>query len=299
MVVYSRILVARGGAIGDFVLTMPVFAALKETYPEASIECLSPSGYGELVESVGLVDAWKNLDDRAWASFFVSNGDLDDEMAKWVSQFDLIVSFLYDPEEAWVNNIRRICSARFIQGCARPSDSGNQPATITLLSVLEEIGIRGADPLPRITIDTNGSDCYDLAVHPGSGSESKNWPIENWIELLSIWLDRNSGNLLVLGGEAEEKKMTQLKEIIDSCRVNFALNRSLVSVASSLSNSRFFLGHDSGITHLAAALGVPALVLWGSSNRCVWSPQHKHVRLMALNEGGIVVSPSTVLDQIG
>ena len=299
MAVYSRILVARGGAIGDFILTTPVFSALKETYPTASIECLSPSGYGELAKSVGLVDACKNLDDRVWASFFVLNGDLDDETAKWISQFDLIVSFLYDPEETWVNNIRRTSSARFIQGCARPSDGGNQPASITLLSVLEEIGIREADPLPKITIDANGSDSYDLVVHPGSGSELKNWPIENWIELLRAWLDRNSGRLLILGGEAEEKKMTQLRATINSTRVSFALNRSLVSIASLLGNSRFFMGHDSGITHLAAAIGMPVLILWGPSNMHVWSPQHKNVWLMGLKKGGNVVSPSTVLGQIG
>ncbi|HBU60617.1 MAG TPA: hypothetical protein DEB48_12320, partial [Verrucomicrobiales bacterium] len=68
---------------------------------------------------------------------------------------------------------------------------------------------------------------------------------------------------------------------------------------SLLGNSRFFLGHDSGITHLAAAIGMPVLILWGPSNMHVWSPQHKNVRLMGLKKGGNVVSPSTVLGQIG
>ena len=280
MVKFGRILVARGGAIGDFILTLPVFSALREAYPEATIGCLSPSGRGEMALAAGLADELSNLDGRQWAGFFVSGGDLDPEMVKWLSQFELIISFLHDSKEVWANNIRRSCSARLIQGCARPSDEDNRPASIILLSALEEIGISDADPLPRIEMDAAKSDCFDLAVHPGSGSELKNWPIDKWCEFFDVWLLNNPGRILVVGGEAETEKMNRIKQVMDSSPVDYLENESLPEVARGLKSSRVFVGHDSGITHLATALGVPSVVLWGPSNRAVWSPQHKNVRVV-------------------
>ena len=295
MVKFGRILVARGGAIGDFILTLPVFSALREAYPEATIGCLSPSGHGEMALAAGLADELSNLDGRQWAGFFVSGGDLDPEMVKWLSQFELIISFLHDSKEVWANNIRRSCSARLIQGCARPSDEDNRPASIILLSALEEIGISDADPLPRIEMDAAKSDCFDLAVHPGSGSELKNWPIDKWCEFFDVWLLDNPGRILVVGGEAETGKMSRIKQVIDPAQADFLENVSLPEVARGLKSSRIFIGHDSGISHLATALGVPSVILWGSTNRAVWGPQHQHVRF--IQSGGTMdsITPDVVL----
>ena len=295
MEIFGRILVVRGGAIGDFILTLPVFDALREAYPNALVECLAPTGLKELVLTAGLADEFKSLDGREWAGFFVSGGDLDPEIVKWLSQFELIISFLHDSKEVWANNVRKICSARLLQGCARPSDENNQPASIVLLSALEEIGIYEADPLPRVEMDAAQADCFDLAIHPGSGSELKNWPIDKWSEFLDIWLLNNSGRILVVGGEAETGKMNRIRQTMDSGQIDYLLDQPLSEVALSLKSSRVFVGHDSGITHLAIALGVPSIILWGSTNRTVWGPRHHHVRFIQSDATMDSITPAEVL----
>lgn len=295
MAKFGRILVVRGGAIGDFILTFPVFSALKEAYPEAAIGCLSSFANGDLTLAAGLVDEIQDLDGREWAGFFVFEGSLDPNMVKWLSQFDLVISFLHDPDQVWAGNIKRICSGRLIQGCARPSDENNCPASILLLSALEEIGISDADPLPRIDMDVANSDCFDLAVHPGSGSELKNWSIDKWAEFLDFWMMSNPGRVLVVGGEAETGKMNRIRQVMDSGQIDYLLDQPLSEVALSLKSSRVFVGHDSGITHLATALGVPSIILWGSTNRSVWGPQHQHVRFIQSDVTMDSITPADVL----
>ena len=90
---FKRILIARGGAIGDFILTLPVFQALKASFPHATLGCLSPAGRGEIAQMAGLTDEIRNVDDRCWASFFVKNGELDGGVCNWLSSFDCIISY--------------------------------------------------------------------------------------------------------------------------------------------------------------------------------------------------------------
>jgi len=276
----DRILVVRGGAIGDFILTLPVFSSLRETFRSAVIGCLAPAGRGELAMAAGLADEIQDLGKREWAEFFVSDGDLDPERVKWLSQFDLVVSFLHDPRRVWANNLRRICSARLLEGCSRPSEEGRLHASKVLLSVLEEIGISRLNSLPQINVGAAGTGRYDLTVHPGSGSESKNWPVAKWCEFLSKWLEINRGRVLVVGGEAEIGKLDLIQKAVSSKQVDFLENVPLPELAQMLKCSRVFMGHDSGISHLSAALGVQSVILWGATNRIVWAPQHHHVRFI-------------------
>ena len=56
-----------------------------------------------------------------------------------------------------------------------------------------------------------------------------------------------------------------------------------------------FVGHDSGITHLAAALGVPCVVLWGETNRNIWQPPQNHVTVLRGGKGLKEISVDAVL----
>jgi ADP-heptose:LPS heptosyltransferase len=64
------------------------------------------------------------------------------------------------------------------------------------------------------------------------------------------------------------------------CVVEVAENLPLTDVAVRLSVCRFFIGHDSGITHLAAAVGLPGLVLWGESVEAVWRPRSERMHVL-------------------
>src|SRR5205807_8879566 len=106
-----------------------------------------------------------------------------------------------------------------------------------------------------------------VAFHSGSGSEAKNWPLENWIQLGDQLLNRKdfTGSLLIVSGEADQDRSQQLASIWKRPRVRFATNQPLPDLAAILENT-MFLGHDSGISHLAAAAGANCLLLFGPTD---------------------------------
>src|SRR5690606_14908067 len=137
-------------------------------------------------------------------------------------------------------------------------------ATSVFLEPLEQLAIFDADPVPKLAWPAAGSPPGRwLAAHPGSGSEKKNWPESKWGALLHRVVAETSANLLLAGGEAESDRVRRLAAALPPDRVRLAVNLPLSELAAALATARGFLGHDSGITHLASALGLPALVLWG------------------------------------
>ena len=125
-----------------------------------------------------------------------------------------------------------------------------------------------------------------VAFHPGSGSEQKNWPIENWLELGNRLLANFSGSLIAISGEADEPRMRRLASICQNPRVRLAKNLLLTDLAALLANT-IFLGHDSGISHLAAAAGARCILLFGPTDPAVWAPLSDKVRILRAPNGDL------------
>lgn len=273
----GKILVIRGGAIGDFILTLPVLSALRTHLPGARLEVLGYPHIASLAIAGGLADGMKPIDARPLAYFFARNGDLDFDLSRYFAGFAIIVSYLYDPDELFKTNIERISKAQFIQGPHRPEVTASLHAAKVFLKPLEKLAIFDSDPVPKLTVPRNeptgeqGSTPV-LALHPGSGSETKNWPEEKWAALIAELLDQTKARLLIVGGEAEGQRLERLATLVPPDRGQLLRNRPLAELASVLVSCDAFVGHDSGITHLAAAVGLPGAVLWANSNETIWHP---------------------------
>lgn len=282
----GRILVIRGGAIGDFILTLPVFAALRSHLPNAKLHVLGYNHVAQLALAGGLVDEVRPIESRALAGFFARNGSLTPELQEYFAGFAVIVSYLYDPDEFFQSNVARCSKAQFIAGPHRPDDTTKIHASDVLLKPLERLAIFGADPHPRLSLPPRVSSLTPrLAFHPGSGSERKNWPEANWAALLKHLTERTDANVLLVGGEAEGNRLERLAATLPASRVEMARNLPLTELAGQLSICTGFVGHDSGITHLAGALGLPGLVLWGETVREVWAPRSPGLQIMSSASG--------------
>ena len=284
----GKILVVRGGAIGDFVLTLPVFAALREQFPAAQIEVLGYPHIAGLARTGALVDEVRSIEARSLAPFFARSGILDQELQHYFGSFAIIISYLYDPDGIFHANVARCSKAQFIAGPHRPDERGSIPASEVFLRPLERLAIYGADTIPKLAVspkEPREPDTFLLAVHPGSGSPQKNWPEEKWLELLRRVAALPKVRLLLVGGEAELDRLARLHRELPNERTELVQNLSLVDLGSRLANCDLFVGHDSGITHLAAAVGTSALALWGESNLQVWAPQGSKAKVIRHHRG--------------
>jgi len=297
----GRILVIRGGAIGDFIVTLPVLTALRQQFPDTHIEVLGYPRIAELALAGGLVDAVRSIESRAFAGFFARGGPLDKGMEDYFAGFSIIVSFLYDPDEFFQENVKRSSSAHFVAGPHRPDETQAVHVCEALLKPLERFAIFGADAVPRLVFDevprrpTSGR---TVAAHPGSGSERKNWPEWRWQEFLVEFVKREDARLLLVGGEAESGKLQRLAKNLPPGRVELMENRPLPELAVRLRECDAFIGHDSGITHLAAALGLPGVVLWGESVATVWRPASPKMVLLTAPSGLSGIQVGSVLGQV-
>ncbi len=280
----GRILVIRGGAIGDFILTLPAIAALRNQFPEAHLEVLGYPHIAQLALAGGVVDRVQPIEARGLAGFFARNGTLDDITASYFARFDIIVSYLFDPDDIFKTNVALCSRGQFLQCPHRPDESARIHATQVFLKPLERLAIFDADPVPRLAINSQPSTINCLAIHPGSGSEKKNWPEQNWAALLRRVVAGTAANLLIVGGEAEGEKLERLANVLPEDRIEVARSLPLAELAVRLRSCAAFIGHDSGISHLAAALGVPTLALWGHTLEEIWRPQGE--RVVIVREAG-------------
>jgi ADP-heptose:LPS heptosyltransferase len=90
------------------------------------------------------------------------------------------------------------------------------------------------------------------------------------------WLKRERhAELLIITGEAESAEARALAHLGTPAHA-----LPLRKLAAQLAQCRLFLGHDSGVSHLAAACGVPCVLLFGPTDPAMWAPPSPHVRVL-------------------
>jgi heptosyltransferase III len=283
----GRILVIRGGAIGDFILTLPAVAALRKQFPRTHLEVLGYPQAASLAKLAGYANEVRSIEARALAGFFARHGELDAALCSYFGGFHIILSYLYDPDLIFQSNVARATKAQFVVGPHRPNESENVHATEVFLRPLERLAIFGASATPRIPMELRRQQESSgmFAVHPGSGSEKKNWPEGRWEELLRTVAAETNWRVLLVGGEAEEERLQRLASLVPIERLRVARHLPLTELAERLAGCSAFLGHDSGITHLAAAVGLRGVALWGETNPEIWRPRSEQFELLRGPDG--------------
>ncbi len=281
-----RILVLRGGALGDFIVTLPALALLRRRWPLARLELAGNATAAQLAVNRGLLDAAHSQHEARWSALFGDEA-LPAEFAHWLASFDLVVNFWPDPDGDLRRRFPLHADQVFLTGDAMP---GSAPASAHYAAPLQSLGLAfagGADELwfPLSPLPPRASDRptappaqrTTLCVHPGSGSARKNWPTESWLALLASLADTSP--LLLILGEAELPRWSALASARFP-RATTLLQPPLEEVITHLSACRLFLGHDSGISHLAAACGAPCVLLFGPTDAMTWAPPAPRVQVL-------------------
>src|SRR5207244_4274683 len=154
----NRILAIRGGAIGDFILTLPALKALREAYPHAHLEILGYKHIAALAENRFYAEAVRSIEYGPLSSFFAKDSELPTELADYFASFDLIISYLYDPDRIFERNLRRCGVENLLHGPAKidpPTDgcavaNNSQHAARRLARPMQELGIQVLDLSAKI-----------------------------------------------------------------------------------------------------------------------------------------------------
>lgn len=313
----GKILFIRGGAVGDFILTLPAIRLVRDHLPEARIEVLGYPPTNRLAEATGLVDATRSMEYGPLASFFVPNGPLAEDLVTYFAGFSVVISYLYDPDGYFEENLRRAGVKTLFLGPHRVDETRrDEPAAAQLAKPLENLALYLEDLFITLTFDDPSTraahnavpEALDdslvwIALHPGSGSPRKNWSFEGWVETAAALAASDPAiRFLITNGEAEDAVIGQFLALLAQRGVphSRAPHLPLPVLGALLERCRLYLGHDSGISHLAASCGIPSVLLFGKTDPAIWAPRNPDVHVIAAPEGDLSrIRPEVVFETAG
>lgn len=264
-----KILVLRGGALGDFLVTLPALALLRRRWPAAHLSLVGNATAAALALDSRLLDRVHSQHESRWAALY-ADAPLPADFAAELATFDLILNFWPDPDHTLARHFHGLSAPIFLTSSALPTVA---PAAAHYCAPLRTLGLTTATVHHALATPAPGARL--VAVHAGSGSILKNWPLARWTELCTALTREHRADLLLITGEADPAAATALAPFGTP-----AHQRPLGELVSLLAQCRFFLGHDSGISHLAAACGVPCLLLFGPTDPALWAPPAPHVHVL-------------------
>ncbi len=303
-----RILVLRGGAIGDFIATLPALQALRSRWPEAYVELIGYPHIAELARLGGLVDRVDSLDRARIARLFAPGMELEESLREHIASFDFVLTYLSDPDRAAETHLR-LSGAPDVLHIA-PLPAAATQITDHLVKPLERLALYEAGAIPRLalcgTARAAGRDrlaalgvpAPPVALHAGSGSPRKNWPADRFLEVARRLRAAGDSVLFILG-EADEPLAPVIRGAAPALGAFVLHGCELVETAGVLSACAAYLGNDSGISHLAAALGLPALALFGPTDAAVWGPRGAHAAVLTAPDGDLAaLEVDTVMQEL-
>jgi len=297
----KSILVFRPGAIGDALLAFPVLKALREQYNGTHITLVGNAQVLPLAQAFGVAEQTFDFQDIQWSELFSSNGIRTSSLRNLLAQTDLAICWMRDPDGIIEHNLKISGVKHSIIAPGRPSAGTDLhiidylARTIGLPDVEEQfVAPSSWSPLNPSIKDTTAN--RFVAIHSGSGAVEKCWPTSRFAEVTRrIWEQNYS--VLLLAGPADTERMDDLLQQLPLPpkpeMLMVLAHAPLLEVARQLRQCSCYLGNDSGITHLAAMLGVPTVAIFGPTDPKIWRPVGPFVnvihepRLEALSEDDV------------
>ena len=285
------ILIVHPGALGDVLLAVPAIRSLSVKFPQHETVLIAAATASRLLSECGLVDDWIPLEGQACLGLFSETLSVPEELRSWLARCDVAVVWKEDKEgvlrslfqDFGVAQVRiqspfstelraRHQSNRFLETLGETAEDISLERTVQVSPSLLE---RGKDYLQAMRISPNQS---LVLVHPGSGSIHKCLAPRRMALLIEqLW--RGGMCPLVVEGPADQEAVDHALQFASKPPVVLR-DLDLSQLAGVLALVTVYIGHDSGVTHLSALLGVPTLALFGPTDPQRWAPHGNHVTIL-------------------
>lgn len=254
----ARTLVVHTGGIGDFLLACPSIRALAD---EGPVELLGRRDRLQLAVAGGIASEAHDLHSVGFHTLFTEPSE---RLREFLSRFRRAVVWMSD-DGVLQTGIERcgVPDVRVYPGLP-PQDWREHASTY----YTSRLGIALAPPL-RLDIPPT-EPARDILIHPGSGSPRKNWPLERFEAMAQEFKEEGRAITWCLG--PAELESPAFQTWTRSTQDEILTLSSLVELAGALANAALTIGNDSGIIHLAAAVGCPTLALFGPTDPAIWAP---------------------------
>lgn len=279
------------GTLGDVLLAVPAIRRFRARYSDRDMLLIARDSIGRLLVACGVLKAWMSMEGPAGVGLFSKGGQLPHELERWLNRCDAAIAWLEDSENALRANLQEFHIPKVrIQSPASPTLRARHQSHRFLETVEESIVDDASDRFIQVppTLFEAGRSCLErlgvprgqacVLVHPGSGSTHKCLDPAT-LALIIHHLDQKGLVPVVIEGPADQNAVGRMLEV--SRRRPLVLrDLDLTTLAGVLVQARVFLGHDSGVTHLAALLGVHTVAVFGPTDPGRWAPIGAHVTIV-------------------
>ncbi|HSE85438.1 MAG TPA: glycosyltransferase family 9 protein [Candidatus Binatia bacterium] len=291
----QRSLVIFPGALGDFLCFLPTLRFLSQNN---TVDLLARREFADLVPQTVNVGSLERYESR---KLFVSGSAEEARLRDFFGAYSAVFSWMGSGQPTFVRELRKL-SARAHLFPFQPA------APIGLHQSEYYLACIGAPPREAASVEIPlkpnalaWSERYwqqqflkgkpVMALAPGSGAREKNWAHLSFRAVADWWRRQTSGAVVVIIGPVEEET-GDYTTVGEGAVV--ARNLDLGKLAALLARCDLYLGNDSGVSHLAAALGVTTVVLFGPSHVARWAPRGKNVAVVSQNVECAPCSVSTM-----
>jgi heptosyltransferase III len=284
------IVVIHPGGLGDVLLSIGAMAALRRTFPQHKMILLAGSDVGHLLGQCGVIDQSLPIESSRFSALFSGRVQISNIQHDLLRRCDLVVGWLSDRDGLIRRGLQELGVPRVI--LQSPADAGCHHQSDRFLETLKGEFPVGADPSIRLRLPDQvlqaGMDALRavgiepteplIACHPGSGSRHKCVRADTWGTLLRGCRARQLRPVVVLGPADDQAGEAIQEQDIPELPILRPL--SITMLAAILAQAQGYIGHDSGVTHLAALLGVPTVAMFGPTDEQRWAPCGAHVTVV-------------------
>lgn len=298
----EKILIVRFSSLGDVVLTTPVLGALKAKFPRSRIFFLTKVQYGDLLRADPLVSSLIEFDPSKKHKGVFGFVRLLSELRS--HRFDLLIDLHANLRSFFVRHMsgarmklkyKKRWVSRFLMVHCKFVRTKAIHTVDSYLKVLEDLRIRAPERNPSLQLSREDEefahhflleqdvekDDIVIGVHPGARWETKRWDSEKFAEVSGAMLHKLNCRILLLGDAREDRLIYRIKSTLPGKKVMKAAGLSLGKLAGLIARCDCLLTNDSGPMHLASALRVPVVAIFG--------PTHPQLGFAPLGSGNAVL----------
>ncbi|MEF7615750.1 glycosyltransferase family 9 protein [Aquincola sp. MAHUQ-54] len=286
-----RIGVFRALMLGDMLCAVPALNAVAARWPQAELVLIGLPWAREWARRLPMVQrfvefpGWPGLPERA-PELAALPGFLQ---AMQAERFDLLLQL--HGSGSIVNNLLAACGARQLAGFAEPDDCAPDPALFTrwpregheierLLHLTDHLGLprQGTATLLPLTPQDRqrAAALADPAlpyacVHAGARFTSRRWPAERFAAVA----DRLAGQglrIVLTGSNGERAVVQQVRQAMRQPALDLAGRTDLWTLGALVEGAQLLVSNDTGVSHVAAAVGTPSIVVSAGSDVARWAP---------------------------
>ena len=280
------------GTLGDVALAIPAIQLIRRQFLNHELVLLVRESIGKLFLKLGFVDRVLNMEGPVLAQllndepcFSADVGEILDRCrhaVAWITDRDGKLAMNLERlgiEQRWImsphDDLLRSChqSDRYLE--TLECWTHDVPQREMFLS--SQFGLRSNKSLLVHENSSKSGKSKKIFIHPSGGSSHKCWPSLKMATLIQQLVQENRVKVILCQGPADNEIVSELQSWLLSVNYEIIKDADLVEISQLLKRVDLYIGFDSGVTHLAAALGVPTIAIFGPTDAERWSPKGPHV----------------------